>query len=188
MRAGIRGLFLPAVCRICFLRSAKYVFWGPFTRSQECDEHKVLMIIATGLFTRNSKTFIFINIQGVFFSKGPTHNSYKYEIGPSQQDNSTWWRDVEWVPSARRAHLVRFPGTFHIKHCPNLVHHGFITNPLFAFLTRRSALSQIFQSALFPELLEEPVDWSPWGRRKSIAHSPCRGRPPDGSEGNKTIP
>ena len=33
--------------------------------------------------------------------------------------------------------------------------------PLFAFLTRRSALSQIFQSALFPELLEEPVEGSP---------------------------
>ena len=31
-----------------------------------------------------------------FFSKGPTQNSSKYGIGPSQQDNSTWWRDVEF--------------------------------------------------------------------------------------------
>ena len=64
MRAGLRGLFLPAVCRICFLSSAKYVFWGPFTRSQECDEHKVLIIIATD-FSRFQCVYVLINTQNI---------------------------------------------------------------------------------------------------------------------------
>ena len=166
-----------AFCKICFLRSfySKSGVW----RTQGFDDY------CNRTFHQKFQNLYILQF---FFSKGPTQNSSKYGIGPSQQDNSTWWRDVEWVPSARRAHLVRFPGTFHIKHCPNLVHHGFITNPLFAFLTWRSALSQIFQSALFPELLEEPVEGSPWGRWRSIAESPCRGRPPDWSKWNKTIP